>query len=154
MKRLLSALAASLLAAACVAQRPNGPALNEYLPYAGPPIDSFHFWHLYSWETVGPYQVVLWATPWEAYFVTVASPCINLEWAHRIGVTSTANTVNHFEAIVLPHFERCPILEIRALDMKRLKAARAAQSAARKGMAPAPAPAPAPASPTQTSTTT
>ena len=143
MKRLLSALIASLLAASCAAQRPYGAALNEYLPYAGPPIDSFHFWHLYSWETVGPNQVVLWTYPWEAYFITVASPCVNLEWAQRIGVTSTANTVSHFESVILPHYERCPILEIRALDMKRLRAARAAESAARKGMAPAPAPAPA-----------
>lgn len=141
MKRTLATvLAALLLASGCAGQRPSGAALNEYLPYAGPPIDSFHFWHLYSWEAVGPYHVVIWSDPWTAYFLTVWQPCVNLEFAHRIGLTSTANTVSHFEAVIVPHQERCPIQEIRPIDTKALKAARAA---ARKGAAPAPAPAPA-----------
>jgi uncharacterized protein DUF6491 len=142
MKRTLQALVTALLLAGCAAQRPAGALLNDYLPYAGPPINSFHFWHLYSWEAVGPYHVVLWVDPWTAYFVTVWQPCINLEWATRIGVTSTANTVSHFEAVLVPHHERCPIQEIRQIDAKRLKEARAAAAAAKKGVA-APAPAPA-----------
>jgi len=142
MKRMLAALAASLaLLAGCASQRPYGAALNEYLPYAGPPIDSFHFWYLYSWEAVGPYHVVLWSDPWTAYFVTVWQPCIDLEFATRIAVTSTINTVSRFEAILLPHHERCPIQEIRPIDTKGLKAARAAAAAARRnGGAPPPTP--------------
>ena len=149
MKKVLTALAASALLAGCATTRPGGAPLNEYLPFTGPPVDSFHFWHLYSWEAVGPYHVVLWADPWTAYFVTVWSPCVDLEWAHHIAVTSTANTVSHFESVLLPHHERCPIQEIRPIDTKALKAARAAAAAARKGVAaPPPQPAaPAPAAP-------
>ena len=147
MKRLLTALAAAALLAGCATPRPYGAALDEYLPFAGPPIRDFHFWELYSWEAVGPYQIVLWATPWEAYFVTVAQPCINLEWAHRVGVTSTAGTVSHFESVLVGHGERCPIIEIRAIDTKQLRVARKQRAiereSARKGGAPAPATPPA-----------
>ncbi len=158
MKRILIGLTAALLFAGCASTRPPGAALNEYLPFTGPPVDSFHFWNLYSWEAVGPYQVVLWATPWEAYFVTVASPCIDLEWTHRLGVSSTANTVSHFEFVLVGHQERCPILEIRAIDVKKLNAARKERSAAAKAGRPAvavppqPPPAPPPAIPPPTAT--
>ena len=152
MRRILQVLAIAVLLGGCAGQRPAGAALNEYLPYAGPPIDNFHFFRpLYSWEAVGPYQVVLWTTPWDAFFVTVQQPCINLEWVQRVGVTSTGGTVSHFESLLLPHNERCPITEIRAIDTKKLKEARVAREAARKhgGVAPPPtaAPAPPPAAP-------
>jgi len=149
MKRILIGLAATLAFAGCTTTRPPGAALNEYLPFTGPPVESFHFWNLYSWEAVGPYQVVLWATPWEAYFVTVASPCIDLEWTHRLGVSSTANTVSHFEYVLVGHQERCPILEIRPIDVKKLNAARKERAAAQKaGVAVPPSPPP-PAPPPQ-----
>jgi hypothetical protein len=161
MKRVLHLLAIAVLLGGCATQRPASAALNEYLPYAGPPIDSFHFWHMYSWEAVGPYQVVLWSTPWDAYFVTVQQPCIDLQWVQRVGVTSTAGTVSHFESLLLPHHERCPIMEIRAIDTKQLKAARVAREAARKngGVAPPaaatpppPAATPPPSTPTASAT--
>jgi hypothetical protein len=147
MRRILQVLAIAVLLGGCVSQRPASAALNEYLPYAGPPIDNFHFWQMYSWEAVGPYQVVLWATPWDAYFVTVQQPCFDLQWVQRIGVTSTAGTVSRFESLLLPHHERCPITEIRAIDTKQLKAARVAREAARKNGGVAPPPAAAPAQP-------
>lgn len=154
MKRLLTVLAIALLFAGCATQRPYGERINEYLPFAGPPVKDFHFWNLYSWEAVGPTQLVLWATPWEAYFVTVSPPCQNLEWTNRIGVTSTGGTVSHFESVLVGHHDRCLITEIRPIDTKGLKAERAQRAAERKqGVAPAAAPPPA-APPAQTATST
>ena len=161
MKRILLGLAVTALLSSCAAQRPANAPMDEYLPFAGPPIDSFHFWNLYSWEPVGPYQVVIWPTPWEAYFVSVAPPCFDLGWTQRIGVTSTAGTVSHFESILVGHHERCLISEIRAIDVKRLQAARkqrsAERAAAKNGVAAPPrppAPTPASASGTAASTAT
>ena len=155
MKRLLPILAATFLFTGCASQRPYGAALNEYLPFAGPPVKEFHFWDLYSWEAVGPAQLVLWATPWEAYFVTVGAPCINLEWTNHLGVTSTAGTVSHFEFVLVGHHERCQIIEIRPIDTKQLKVARKRRAvdhaAGKEGAPPAAAPPPAastPATPT------
>ena len=155
MKRILLGLAVTALLQACAAQRPANAPMDEYLPFAGPPVDGFHFWNLYSWEPVGPYQVVIWPTPWEAYFVSVAQPCFDLGWTNRIGVTSTAGTVSHFESILVGHHERCQISEIRAIDVKRLQAARkqraAERAATKNGFAP---PAGAPAAPTANAAST
>ncbi len=148
MKRILPVLAAALLFTGCATSRPYGAALNEYLPFTGPPIQEFHFWDLYSWEAVGPHQVVLWSTPWEAYFVTVGSPCFNLEWTNRLGVTSSAGTISHFEFVLVGHHERCQIIEIRPIDTKQLKVARKKRSVEHaKGTEGAPPPPPAATTP-------
>ena len=158
MKRILTALATAILFTGCASQRPYGAALNEYLPFTGPPVREFHFWDLYSWEAVGPNQLVLWATPWEAYFVTVGSPCFDLEWTHRLGVTSTAGTVSHFEWILVGHHDRCQIIEIRPIDTKQLKVARKQRSfdnaAGKDGAPPAAQPAPPPPAVTAPATPT
>ena len=148
MKRILPVLAAAVLLTGCATPRPYGAAMDEYLSFAGPPIHEFHFWDLYSWEAVGPNQLVLWSTPWEAYFVTVSSPCFDLEWTNRLGVTSTAGTVSHFEFVLVGHQDRCQIIEIRPIDTKQLKVARKQRAfdhaAGKEGAPPAAPPAAAP----------
>lgn len=134
-RRLLSLLCVVLLAAGCsgLPRRPEGALLNEYLPFAGAPIDSFHFFRLDSWTVVGRYQLVIWVTPFEAYLLTVQSPCEQLWFTQRLAITSTLHTVSHFESVLLRDHERCLIQEIRPLDLKALKAARAAARAAAAG---------------------
>jgi hypothetical protein len=139
MKRVLTSLCcAALLITGCTGlpRRPEGALLNEYLPFAGPPIDSFHFFRLDSWTVVGRYQLVIWATPFEAYLLTVQSPCEQLAFTQHVAVTSTLHTISHFESVLLRDHERCPIQEIRPLDLKAMKAARAAARAAAKAPPP------------------
>ncbi len=62
-------------------------------------------------------------------------PCPRLEFVQRIGVTSTIETVSTLESIVLRDHERCPITQIRPIDLKRMNADRAAQRAAAKASA-------------------
>ncbi len=101
-------------------------ALNEYLPYAGEPVDRFQFWDLKRWELVGDYKVVVWARLNEPYLLTVDRPCDDLRWAKEIGVTSTANSVrNRFDAVVIGK-RRCRINEIRPIDYKKYLADRKA----------------------------
>jgi hypothetical protein len=144
MKRLIPILvlvAAALVAGCAGVPRREGALLDEYLPFAGPPVSEFHFFRpIDGWAVVGRYQLVLWTTPWEAYLITVNSPCEQLWWTTRLEITSTANTVSHFESVLLKDHERCPILEIRPLDLKALKEHRQALRAG----APQPAAAPPP----------
>jgi hypothetical protein len=146
MNRLRILVLLALLGGCAGATRRNA-LLDEYLPYAGPPIDSFHFFRLDSWAVVGRYQVVIWVTPWEAYLVTVQSPCEQLAFTTRLAVTSTVNTISKFESILLRDHERCPVTEIRPIDLKAQKAARAAARAAAQGGTVAPPPAPVPPGP-------
>jgi hypothetical protein len=94
----------------------------RYEAYAGPPIESFTYLGRYdSWQPVGTNEVVVWTTPFQAYLIKVAPPCDNLQFANRIGLTSTANTVYRRFDFVKIHHWRCPIQEIRPIDYQRMR---------------------------------
>ncbi len=95
---------------------------SRYESYAGPPVESFTYLGRYdSWQSIGTNQVVVWTTPFQAYLIKVAPPCNNLEFAQRIGLTSTANTVSsRFDFVKVGHW-RCPIQEIRPVDYQRMR---------------------------------
>ncbi|HXQ30727.1 MAG TPA: DUF6491 family protein [Steroidobacteraceae bacterium] len=134
----MKVLILALLVAGCAGgtlRREANERLEDYLSYAGPPVDSFRFFRLYGWQAVGPTRLVIWSTAFDAYLVTVQEPCPRLEFVQRIGVTSTIETVSTLESIVLRDHERCPITQIRPIDLKRMNADRAAQRAAAKASA-------------------
>jgi hypothetical protein len=95
----------------------------RYEAYAGPPIDQFTYLGRYdSWQPIGTNQVVVWTTPFQAYLIKVAPPCDNLQFANRIGLTSTGNTVSaRFDFVKVGRQWRCPIQEIRPVDYQRMR---------------------------------
>ncbi|HEY6927843.1 MAG TPA: DUF6491 family protein [Steroidobacteraceae bacterium] len=109
----------------------SGIPLNErqdalrarYEAYAGAPIKQFTWIGRYdSWDPIGTNQLVVWTTPFQAYLIKVAPPCDNLQFVHRIGLTSTANTVYAgFDFVKVDHGWRCPIQQIRPVDYQRLQ---------------------------------
>jgi hypothetical protein len=107
--------------------------VSDYLTSAGPPIGGFHTFRPYSWENVGGNQLVLWSTPREAYLITVWSSCIGLPFAYSIGLKTTTGTVSRFDSVVLPDRTRCPISDIRRIDLSKVKEARDARAGAANG---------------------
>jgi hypothetical protein len=95
----------------------------RYEAYAGPPIEQFTWLGRYdSWQSIGTNQLVVWTTPFQAYLIKVAPPCENLQFANRIGLTSTANTVSaRFDFVKVGRQWRCPIQEIRPVDYQRMR---------------------------------
>jgi hypothetical protein len=95
----------------------------RYEAYAGPPIEKFTWLGRYdSWQSIGTNQLVVWTTPFQAYLIKVAPPCENLQFANRIGLTSTASTVSaRFDFVKVGHQWRCPIQEIRPVDYQRMR---------------------------------
>ena len=77
-----------------------------------------------------------WTDPGQAYRVTVMAPCVELDFTEYPGVGSTLQTVSRLESLFPGRHDRCPIEELRPLDLKRLNADRAAARAA--GIARAP----------------
>ena len=98
----------------------------RYESYAGAPIQQFTwFGHYDSWEPIGTNELMVRATSAQAYLIRVAPPCENLEFTHRIEITSSANTVYaHFDFVKVGlrtgHW-RCPIQEIRPLDYLKMR---------------------------------
>jgi hypothetical protein len=111
-----------LSAAALLAGCASGPKLN-YTEYAGEPVKSFYMSDFDGWSAVSRDQLVVHAGMNKSYLLTVTGYCPDLEFANAIAVTSTANTVDKFEKVLVGR-DRCLINEIRPIDVKQMKADR------------------------------
>lgn len=92
--------------------------------YAGQPVDHFTWPGRYDgWKALGPDEALVWTTPDKAYLIKVATPCEDLRFAARIGLTSTLDTVYSRGLDYLKvRGQRCPIRQIRPIDYGRLQA--------------------------------
>ena len=117
-------LVATVLGASLLTACATGPKL-DYTDYAGEPVKSFYMSHgdFDGWNAVSRDQLVVWTGMNKAYLLRVAGYCPDLPYAHAIAITSTANTVDKFEKVIVGR-DRCLINEIRPIDTKQLKADR------------------------------
>jgi hypothetical protein len=99
--------------------------LARYMDHAGEPVDSFSYLGRFdSWRSLGRDKVVVWTGVNTAYLLTVQEPCQDLQFANRIGLTSTGSTVSRgFDSVRVGNDQTCRITEIRPVNYKDLKAA-------------------------------
>jgi len=97
----------------------------RYRDYAGEPIDKFTAFNFDSWTAVSRNQLVVWTGINDAYLLTVWDHCDNLQFAERIAVRRTGSSVTKFDSVQVKD-QRCPISEIRRVDVKQMKVERAA----------------------------
>ena len=114
-----TSLVVTALAAATLAGCASSPKL-DYREYAGEPIKSFYMVDYDGWSPVSDNQLVVWTGINKAYLLSVKGYCPDLKFANAIAVTSTANTVDKFEKVIVGR-DRCFINEIRPLDTKQMK---------------------------------
>ena len=115
----LALAAASLAGCASTLAKLNGPKL-DYTEYAGEPVKSFYMNDFDGWTAVSKDQIVVWSGINKAYLIKVTGYCPDLQFANAIAVTSTANTVDKFEKVIVGK-DRCMISEIRPIDTKQMK---------------------------------
>lgn len=123
------AMGIAMMLSACAAQGPRereAENLAEFTRHAGAPVESFHFWRLDRWETLGRDHLVVWTRMNEAWLLRVMEPCNGLEFANALALSSTNNRVYRSFDAVLFDKQRCRIAEIRPVDGKALKAERRA----------------------------
>ncbi len=120
----VSLLAVAVLLTGCASTlaKMNGPRLN-YSEYAGEPVKSFYMANFDGWSVVSKDQLVVWSGLNKAYLLTITGYCPDLQFANAIAVTSTGNTVDRFEKVIVGR-DRCLINEIRPIDVKQMKADR------------------------------
>jgi hypothetical protein len=114
MSWVAAAVVAGLLAGCA-----TGPKLN-YAEYAGEPVKSFYLGNFDGWNAVSRDQLVVWSGFNKAYLLKLTGYCPDLQFAHAIAITSTGNTVDRFEKVIVGR-DRCLINEIRPLDTKQMK---------------------------------
>jgi hypothetical protein len=105
----------------------------QYEPYLGEPVKSFTALQHDSWQQISRTQLVLYTTINDAYMLTVDNNCPELPFAQTIGVTSTTSSITTFDSVLVRN-DRCRIMQIQPIDVRRMKAdknARAAEEASR-----------------------
>jgi hypothetical protein len=113
---LVTIILAAALSTACASNRPK----LDYTDYAGEPVKSFYMSNFDGWSAVSKDQLVVWAGLNKAYLLSITGYCPDLQFANTIAVTSTANTVDRFEKVLVGR-DRCLIREIRPIDVKQMK---------------------------------
>ena len=111
--------AVSLAGCASTLAKLSGPKL-DYTEYAGEPVKSFYLGNYDGWAPVSKDQLVVWSGINKAYLLKVSGYCPDLQYANRVAVTSTGNTVDKFEKVIVGR-DRCFIDEIRPIDTKQMK---------------------------------
>ncbi|MDH4260216.1 MAG: DUF6491 family protein [Gammaproteobacteria bacterium] len=134
MKYVVILVLVVLFAAACAGglRRNADDDAVAYLDYAGEPVRGFTSFRLQSWQPLSRDRLVLWTGVNEAYLVTVWRSCPDLQFAHSIHVSSTGSQITTFDHVNVGR-DRCQISEIRPIDVRRMKADRAADRASREG---------------------
>jgi hypothetical protein len=117
---LVMIAAAAMVLAGCASLKKSQ---LDYHEYTGEPIKSFYMSNFDGWAPVSKDELVVWSGINKAYMLKVTGYCPDLQFAHAIAVTSTANTVDKFEKVIVGR-DRCFIQEIRPVDVKQMKADR------------------------------
>jgi hypothetical protein len=137
-KRASAPALAGVMCAASLAGCATGPKL-DYTDYAGEPVKSFYMANFDGWTVISKDQLVIWSGMNKAYLLTVTGYCPDLQHVNAIAVTSTGNTVDRFEKVIVGK-DRCFINEIRPLDTKQMKEDRKLMREQMKKPEPEPAP--------------
>jgi hypothetical protein len=127
MKRFVFGVIGVVLLSACasgLAKRENVDI--RYLDYAGEPVEQIRSMRgIDGWTPVSRNQLVIWTGFNEAWLIKVWDGCINLSFANAIQVTQTGRTITRFDKVLVEN-ESCPIIEMRPVDVARMKADRKA----------------------------
>lgn len=122
---------AALLLAGCatgVSRLSSETPLERYSAYAGEPVNSFTAFDINGWTALSDSKIVVWTGVNEAWLLTVWSGCQELSFADRIRIKSTGSSVMRGDTVIVGR-DRCPISEIRPIDVKQMRADREAAAA-------------------------
>lgn len=130
-RSLPEALLLAALVAGCAgipqqaADRPLPP--ERYEAYAGEPISSFNYFGRFDgWRPLGRDRLAVWMSGGDGYLLTVEPPCLDLEYATAIGITTQIGHIvtSGLDSVRVGR-ERCRILNIRPLDYRGLTSEKA-----------------------------
>ncbi len=132
--RLVPVLALGLLLAGCSASNTraerDAQRLDDLRSVAGEPVRDFRYTRLQGWNTFGDTSVLVETSQRQGWLLSVDESCIDLPFAHAIGLSSgPGNIVSTFDYVTVGR-DRCRILEIRPVDLRALRALEVERSAA------------------------
>jgi hypothetical protein len=137
-----------VLATGCASLQaaPPNPAdeqrLAEVRTIAGPPVSSFRFMQMSSFEPFGLADVLVFTTPREAWLLHLNGQCRNLDFDPFVGLTSHTHRVSTLtdSVIVRDNPIPCRIEQIRPVDASALRRIDREKKARNQPPADAPSP--------------
>jgi hypothetical protein len=95
---------------------------QAYAVAAGAPVDSFHYFSLWSWEPLSDTELAVYTRSNEAWLLDLDGKCRNLQFTNHIGLTSSAGTVSaKFDRVITgPADAPCFIKQVRPVDIAKL----------------------------------
>lgn len=102
--------------------------LARFERYAGAPQDSLHYFRTDGFEYLGrdahgKESLAAWTGVNDVYLLKLQTPCIDLQFANAIGLTSTSGSVNaRMDYVKYDRGRECWIETIRKVDYKAMKA--------------------------------
>ncbi|MBK9496324.1 MAG: hypothetical protein BWZ07_00552 [Alphaproteobacteria bacterium ADurb.BinA280] len=94
---------------------------ERYSRFAGDAVASFPFFTMQNWVLLGQYRLAVYTKVNEAWLLEVSPPCSDLEFAQAIALSSSVSRVSAKFDHVLVGRDRCPIKEIRPVDVRAMK---------------------------------
>ncbi len=128
-KHVLLSVVATLTLAACASSLPRvseESATERYQNDAGQPVDRFTAFNITGWTALSRDKLVIWTGVNEAWLLTVWTNCQDLQFAERIRLKRTGASVTRSDMVLVGR-DQCPISEIRPIDVRQMKADRAAE---------------------------
>jgi hypothetical protein len=128
---IVGVLVFGALLGGCATSHPERESQRQaaYRAATGAPVRSFRFFgSLYSWEPLGDQQLAVYTRPNQAWLLDVPG-CNELPFATAIGLTSNMHEVmTGFDHVLTGHGNiPCTIMQIRPIDVGKLKAAQEAR---------------------------
>ena len=125
----LMVLIAALTACASGVPRKDDAGQLRYQDYAGQPVDEVDTMaRVDGWNAVSRTELVVWTGVNEAWLLKVWDTCRDLMFSNTISISRSGLRISKFDRVMVGD-ERCQISEIRPIDIKRMKADRAALKA-------------------------
>lgn len=127
--RWVAISAVMLASAACstLRDKPPDPAIAKRLAevgaIAGPPVTSFRYMRMSSYEPIGLSHLLVFTGPREAWLLDLDGPCRMLDFGPFMGLTSHMNRVStEIDSVrVRDNPIPCRIVQIRPVDSARLR---------------------------------
>ena len=98
--------------------------IARYEQFAGEPIPQVKNFQLWRHELLDDNRLMVWGKPGQTYLLTFREPCVDVEWARALGLSSTLGTVRADYDYVSARGQRCYIRTIRPVNERAMREAK------------------------------
>jgi len=121
---LLLSIALVATGASAASRESDAERIARYEQFAGEPVPQVKNFQLWRHELLDDNRLMVWGKPGQTYLLTFREPCVDIEWARALGLSSTLGTVRADYDYVSARGQRCYIRTIRPVNERAMREAK------------------------------